>query len=90
MFSVSNCDSERVTSDVRISIEEQLEKGYSLAQQLEAPSTCASSEGYEILEEATNPAQSGETTERPGLDRMGELGEAGGASVALGQSTKRR
>src|SRR5829696_355848 len=49
----------------RVSTEEQVKSGYSLAQQIEALRAYATSEGFEILEEVTDPGQSGATLERP-------------------------
>jgi site-specific DNA recombinase len=43
----------------RVSTDEQARSGYSLAQQLEALRGYAASEGYEVLEEVTDPGQSG-------------------------------
>ena len=54
----------------RVSTDEQARSGYSLSQQLEALREYAAREGYEILEEVTDPGQSGATLDRPGLDRV--------------------
>jgi site-specific DNA recombinase len=43
----------------RVSTEEQVRNGYSLAQQLEALREYATREGYEVLEEVQDPGQSG-------------------------------
>jgi site-specific DNA recombinase len=43
----------------RVSTQEQAEKGYSLAQQMEALREYAAREGYEIVEEVIDPGQSG-------------------------------
>jgi hypothetical protein len=48
----------------RVSTDEQARSGYSLAQQLEAE--YAAREGYEVLEEVSDPGQSGASLERPG------------------------
>lgn len=73
----------------RVSTEEQARSGYSLAQQMEALRGYASCEGYEILEEVSDPGQSGASLERPGMDRIRELVEAGGVSVVLAQDRDR-
>jgi hypothetical protein len=52
----------------RVSTDEQARSGYSLAQQLEALREYASREGYEVLEEVSDPGQSGASLERPGMD----------------------
>ncbi len=73
----------------RVSTAEQVEKGYSLAQQLEALREHANREGYEILEEVTDPGQSGASLVRPGLDRARDLVAEGGVSVVLAQDADR-
>ncbi|PLS85969.1 MAG: hypothetical protein CYG60_09715, partial [Actinobacteria bacterium] len=73
----------------RVSTQEQATKGYSLAQQLEALRQHAAREGYEVVEEVTDPGQSGASLERPGLDRVRDLVAAGGVSVVLAQDRDR-
>ncbi len=73
----------------RVSTEEQAKSGYSLAQQMEALKEYASREGYEVLEEVTDPGQSGASLERPGMDRVRDLVAAGGVSVVLAQDRDR-
>jgi len=73
----------------RVSTEEQVRSGYSLAQQLEALREYATREGYEILEEVTDPGQSGASLERPGMDRVRDLVAAGGVGVVLAQDRDR-
>src|SRR5215213_9892823 len=73
----------------RVSTDEQARSGYSLAQQLEALTEYASREGYEVLEEVTDPGQSGASLERPGMDRVRDLVAAGGVSVVLAQDRDR-
>ena len=73
----------------RVSTEEQARSGYSLAQQLEALREYAAREGYEVLEEVTDPGESGAYLERPGMDRVRELVAAGGVSVVLAQDRDR-
>jgi site-specific DNA recombinase len=73
----------------RVSTDEQARSGYSLAQQLEALRGYATSEGYEVLEEVADPGQSGASLERPGMDRVRDLGAAGSVSVVLAQDRDR-
>jgi site-specific DNA recombinase len=73
----------------RVSTEEQARSGYSLAQQLEALRAHTAREGYEVLEEVSDPGQSGAYLERPGMDRVRELVAAGGVSVVLAQDRDR-
>jgi hypothetical protein len=54
----------------RVSTDEQARSGYSLAQQIEALRAYAAQEGYEVLEEVSDPGQSGASLERPGMDRV--------------------
>jgi site-specific DNA recombinase len=68
---------------VRVSTEEQARSGYSLAQQMEALRAHAAREGYEVLEEVTDPGQSGASLERPGMDRVRDLVAASSVSVVL-------
>ena len=73
----------------RVSTNEQARYGYSLAQQLEALRDHAAREGYEILEEVSDPGQSGANLERPGMDRVRDLVARGGVSVVLAQDRDR-
>lgn len=73
----------------RVSTDEQARSGYSLAQQLEALREYAAREGYEVLEEVSDPGQSGASLERPGMDRVRDLVAAGGVSVVLAQDRDR-
>jgi hypothetical protein len=43
----------------------------------------AAREGYEVLEEVTDPDQSGASLARLGMDRVRDLVAAGGVSVML-------
>ena len=63
--------------------------GHSLAQQIEALRQYAANEGYEVLEEVSDPGQSGASLERPGMDRVRDLVAAGGVSVVLAQDRDR-
>src|SRR5829696_6986042 len=73
----------------RVSTDEQARSGYSLAQQLEALREHAAREGYEVIEEVSDPGQSGASLERPGMDRVRDLVAAGGVSVVLAQDRDR-
>jgi len=73
----------------RVSTDEQASSGYSLAQQLEALKAYATREDYEVLEEVSDPAQSGASLERPGMDRVRDLVAGGGVSVVLAQDRDR-
>jgi site-specific DNA recombinase len=81
--------SRRAILYARVSTEEQVRSGYSLAQQLEALRDYASREGYEVLEEVADLGQSGATLERPGMDRVRDLVAAGDVSVVLAQDRDR-
>jgi site-specific DNA recombinase len=73
----------------RVSTAEQAEKGFSLAQQLEALREYCAREGYEIVAEIEDPGQSGASLERPGLDEVRDLVARGGVSVVLAQDRDR-
>jgi site-specific DNA recombinase len=73
----------------RVSTDEQARSGYSLAQQLEALREHAAKVGYEVLEEVSDPGQSGASLERPGMDRVRNLVQAGDVSVVLAQDRDR-
>jgi site-specific DNA recombinase len=73
----------------RVSTDEQARSGYSLAQQLEALRAYCEREGYEVLEEVSDPGQSGASLERPGMDRVRDLVAAGGVAVVLAQDRDR-
>ena len=73
----------------RVSTAEQARSGFSLAQQLEALRAYCEGEGYEVLEEVSDPGQSGPRLERPGMDRVRDLAETGGDSEALAHDRDR-
>jgi site-specific DNA recombinase len=73
----------------RVSTDEQARSGYSLAQQLGALREHAAREGLQVLEEVSDPGQSGASLERPGLDHIRDLVSAGGVSVVLAQDRDR-
>ncbi len=56
---------------------------------MEALREYAAREGYEVLEEITDPGQSGASLERPGMDRIRDLVDRGGVSVVLAQDRDR-
>jgi site-specific DNA recombinase len=70
----------------RVSGEEQAKKGYSLPDQRQALREWAKDEGYEVLEEIADEGWSGAYLERPGLDRVRDLVEAGGVSIVVASS----
>src|SRR3954470_1461166 len=89
-MSSTNCHGlKRAILYARVSTEEQAKSGYSLAQQMEALREYAAREGYEVLEEVTDPGQSGASLERPGMDRVRDLVGAGSVSVVLAQDRDR-
>ena len=89
MPSTNGHGSKRAILYARVSTSEQAKSGYSLAQQMEALRTYATQEGYEILEEVTDPGQSGASLERPGMDRLRDLVAAGDASIVVAQDRDR-
>jgi DNA invertase Pin-like site-specific DNA recombinase len=89
MPSANGHGSKRAILYARVSTEEQVRSGYSLAQQLEALRGYAAQEGYEVLEEIIDPGQSGASLERPGMDQVRNLVAAGGVSVVLAQDRDR-
>jgi len=89
MPSTNGQDPKRAILYARVSTQEQATKGYSLAQQLEAIREYAAREGYKVLEEVTDPGQSGASLERPGMDKVRDLVTAGDVSVVLAQDRDR-
>jgi DNA invertase Pin-like site-specific DNA recombinase len=83
MSSTNGHGPKRAILYARVSTDEQARSGYSLAQQLEALREYANREGYEVLEEVSDPGQSGASLERPGMNRVRDLVSAGGVSVVL-------
>src|SRR5215218_945755 len=79
----------RVILYARVTTDEQARSGYSLAQQIEALRKYATHEGYEVLEELSDPGQSGASLERPGMDRVRDLVATGGVAVVLAQDRDR-
>lgn len=67
----------------RVSGDEQAKKGYSLPDQRAALGSWCEREGYTLLEEVADEGWSGAYLERPGLDRMRDLVQAGGVDVVV-------
>jgi site-specific DNA recombinase len=82
-------DPKRAILYARVSTDEQARSGYSLAQQLEALRDHADREGYEIIEEVSDPGQSGTSLEWPGMNRMRCLVAAGGIAAVPAQDRDR-
>src|ERR687889_805739 len=89
MQSTNGHGSRRAILYARVSTDEQARSGYSLAQQIEALRKYATHERYKILDEVTDPGQSGASLERPGMDRVRSLVIAGDVSVVLAQDRDR-
>ena len=89
MPSINGYGPQRAILYARVSTDEQAKSGYSLAQQIEALRGYAAREEYEVLEEVTDPGQSGASLERPGIDRVRDLVATGDVSVVLAQDRDR-
>src|SRR5215203_3405207 len=85
MESANGRAAKRAILYARVSTDEQAKSGYSLAQQMEALRQYAAREGYEVMEEVTDPGQSGASLTRPGMDRVRDLVTAGGVTMVLAQ-----
>jgi site-specific DNA recombinase len=73
----------------RVSTPKQVEKGYSLDQQIESLRQYAAEHVLEILEEIRDAGYSGATLDRPGMDRILEAVAGGGVDVVLAQDADR-
>jgi site-specific DNA recombinase len=73
----------------RVSSKGQARDGFSLEQQLERLREYAAEQGYEVLEEITDPGYSGTVLERPGLDRVRDLVEDRGVHIVIAQDADR-
>ena len=73
----------------RVSTEEQAKSGYSLRQQMEALRAYCESEGLDVAAEIDDPGYSGAYLDRPGLEQVRSLVEAGGVSLVLAQDRDR-
>ena len=89
MNSINGHGPKRAVLYARVSTDEQARSGYSLAQQLEVLRGYAAREGYDVLEEVSDPGQSGASLHRPGMDRVRDLVAAGGVSLLLAQDRDR-
>jgi predicted site-specific integrase-resolvase len=67
----------------RVSGEEQVKKGYSLADQLDALRDWCSTNDYEIIDEVQDRGFSGAYLERPGLDRIREMVAGGDVDAVV-------
>ena len=79
----------RVCLYVRVSTEEQAKSGYSIADQKRELLRHAESEGYEVVETIVDDGYSGASRERPGLERILELAEAGEIGLAVASKRDR-
>src|SRR5919112_1985936 len=73
----------------RVSTDEQARSGYSIADQEEALRAWCVQNGHEFLEVVREEGHSGAYLERPGLDRVRDLVEAGGGSLVVAQGADR-
>ena len=89
MLSANGHGPKRAILYARVSTDEQARSGFSLAQQLEALREYAAREGCDVLEEVSDPGQSGASLERPGMDRVRDLVPAGDVTVVLAQDRDR-
>ena len=89
MQSTNGHGTKRAILYARVSTDEQARSGYSLAQQLDALRAHCEREGYEVIEEVSDPGQSGASLERRGMDRVRDLVATGGVSVVLAQDRDR-
>ena len=78
----------RVILYARVSSDDQV-RGYSLDQQIRALREWTAREGYNVFEEIRDEGWSGAYLERPGLDRVRDLVEAGGVGVVVAQDADR-
>jgi site-specific DNA recombinase len=89
MLSTNDHGSKRAILYARVSTDEQARSGFALAQQLEALREYVSREGYEVLEEISDPGWSGAYLDRPGLDQVRDLVQSEGVDVVLAQDRDR-
>lgn len=73
----------RVALYTRVSTDEQAKHGYSLDEQSRALKQHAERTGWEVVEEVSDPGNSGADPFRPGIRRLAELAEAGEIDVVL-------
>lgn len=68
--------SKRVVTYSRVSTEDQVKHGYSLASQMEACRKYAEERGWAVVAEVTDDGVSGATFDRPGLDSIRNMAQA--------------
>ena len=76
-------DSVRAVLYMRVSTDEQAQRGYSIPDQRRELRAYAEREGYRVVEEVLDDGYSGASPDRPGLHRIMELAEAGAMDVVL-------
>jgi site-specific DNA recombinase len=75
--------SKRAVTYSRVSTEDQAKHGYSLPSQMEACCKCAEERGWAVVAEISDDGVSGATLDRPGLDRIREMAQAGEIDVVI-------
>src|SRR5215210_1526032 len=83
MPSTNGHEPKRAILYARVSGEEQVKKGYSLADQLDALRDWCSTNDYEIIDEVQDRGFSGAYLERPGLDRIREMVAGGDVDAVV-------
>jgi site-specific DNA recombinase len=74
----------------RVSTRQQAEEDrYSIPQQLHALREYCQREGFDVIQEVTDPGFSGASLERPGMDTVRDLVAGGGVDVVLAQDRDR-
>lgn len=73
----------------RVSTKGQVEKGFSMGQQIEALREHAAEQGYEVVDEFRDPGYSGSSLNRPGMDALRERVAQSGIGVVLAQDADR-
>jgi site-specific DNA recombinase len=76
-------DSIRAVLYMRVSTDEQAQRGYSIPDQQRELRAYAEREGYRVVEEVLDDGYSGASPDRPGLHRIMELAEAGAMDIVL-------
>ena len=74
---------DRVVLYTRVSTDEQARSGFSLPEQTRTLRQHAERSGWEIVEEVSDPGNSGADPFRPGIRRLAELAETGKVDVVL-------
>jgi site-specific DNA recombinase len=69
--------SKRVSIYARVSTEDQAKHGYSLPSQMEACRKYAEERGWAVVDEISDEGVSGAALDRPGLDRIRDMAQAG-------------